>query len=664
MNDSQPEGHLPAAHEALRALRERAERRRQLITRTTDEAAPDAIQRLVQELQTHQIELEMQYEELLVAQAEAEAARIEYTELYDFAPIGYLTLDDRGTITQLNLTAAKLFGVLRQHLLRRRLVLFAAEAYREKLSAFMQAVLASDEQQTCELYFVRGDGTSFYAQLQGNRVVSALDNTASCRVAMLDTTSQHVATEALALSEARFRQLFEQSADAVLLIRRLEIVDCNESAMRLIGATHKSELLHQHVSFLVPEYQPNGQRSADLIQQHHATLRRQGNHRFEWFRHNLKQEGVWLEVVLTYITVGGEQIVHSVWRDITAQRAAREQLHAEKAFSDNLLDNSVDGIVALDRKGRIIAWNRAVELYSSRPEAEVLGQELFVAFPYLNTPEYRFQFEQVLRTGEGLVHRGLPFTARPGHYDAYVIPLRGEQHSDINGVLIVIRDITERNRLIEETTSLRLNQQQEVLSAILTTEEAERKRIAEALHNGVGQLLYATKLHLTNHSSGNGRRPNEIHALLDEAIRMTRTISFELTPGILEDFGLEYALAELVRRIPRRSLPVHLHLTGLEEPLPKLMEVAVYRIVQELLNNIIKHAQAQEAFIHLVREDDKLSVLVEDNGQGFEVDSSFAPRQGIGLPGLRNRVGLLGGTLTINSRPGQGTIVSIELPVK
>ncbi|UOQ64598.1 sensor histidine kinase [Hymenobacter volaticus] len=604
--------HIPK--EALLALRERAERRRHLITRAVDESTPDAIQRLVQELQAHQIELEMQYEQLLLAQAEAETARLEYVNLYDFAPIGYLTLDTHGTIQQLNLNAAQLLGDVRQKLMRLRLALFVAEQDRVEFSDFLDALSASDVRQTCELTFIRNN-QQLYIQLAGTRVTSP-ENVVQFHLVLLDVSAQHAATRALAVSEARFRHLFEQSADAVVLIRNLHIMDCNASALRLIGAAEKSELVGKPLSFMVPEFQPGGGRSEELIRHHQALLRRKGSHRFEWYRSTLQGEHKWLEVVATYINVNGEQLVHAVWRDITVQRAAQEQLRAEKEFSESLLDNSVDGIIALDRGGRITAWNREVEKYAGLPEAQVVGQDIFSIFPTLNTPEWQQLFGQVLRSGEQVVLNGIPFIVRPGHYDAYIVPLRGEQQDDISGVLIVVRDMTERNRLIEETTQLKLSQQQEVLSAILSTEEAERKRIAEALHNGVGQLLYAAKLHLETRL---GRPPrDEAYALLNEAIRMTRTISFELTPGILEDFGLKFALEELARRIPRGSLPVHLHFSGLDQPLPRLMEVAVYRIVQELFNNILKHAQAQEAFIHVVRENDKLSISVEDNGQGFE----------------------------------------------
>ncbi|WP_375434337.1 PAS domain S-box protein [uncultured Hymenobacter sp.] len=654
--------HQPSPQEALIALRERAERRRLLVTRAANDQTPDVMQRLIQELQTHQIELEMQYEELLLAQTEAETARAAYVDLYDFAPIGYLTLDANGIIQQLNLSAAQLLGVERQYLVRKRLETFMAEWERVVFGRFLKTLLATDERQTCELRFARANKGIIYVQLAGYRV-NTPGQAPQLRLAMTDISAYRAALEAQARSEARFRQLFEQSADAVVLIRNLTIVDCNMAALRLLEATDKSQVVAQSIDLLVPEVQPGGGRSADLIKQHYALLRRKNAHRFEWFRHTFTGASKWLEIVLTYIDVDGEQLVHAVWRDITKQRAAREQLRAEKEFSESLLDNSVDGIIALDRAGHITAWNREAEKYAGMREAEVLGREVFAVFPKLDTPEWRQLFEQVLRSGERVVQSGVPFIVRPGYYDVYFVPLRGELQDEINGVLVVVRDMTERNRLIEETTRLRLSQQQEVLSAILTTEEAERKRIAEALHNGVGQLLYATKLHLHNRS-GPGRPRDEVHSLLDEAIRMTRTISFELTPGIVEDFGLKFALEELLRRIPSQSLPLHLHLVGLEQPLPKLMEVAVYRIVQELLNNIIKHAQAQEAFVHVVREDDKLAISVEDNGQGFEPDPDYSPRHGIGLPGLRNRVGLLGGCLTINSRPGQGTIVSIELPVK
>jgi PAS domain S-box-containing protein len=346
--------------------------------------------------------------------------------------------------------------------------------------------------------------------------------------------------------------------------------------------------------------------------------------------------------------------------DVTEAHEQKKQLQAEKNFTQSLLENSVDGIVAISREGHITAWNTQAARFFGHEAAAVLGRPLFEVLPELNCDETHDVLSRVL-SGELVVLSGQSFAHRPGRYDAYHVPLREE--GEITGVLVMFRDVTERDRQAEEATQLRLRQQQEVLSAILSTQEVERKRIAEALHNGLGQLLYAAKLNLEGRA-GTPASPRASLKLLHEAIRTTRTISFELTPGILEDFGLTYALEELLRRIPRKSLQVQLQTQGLEEPLPKLLEVAVYRIVQELFNNIIKHAQAQEAFIYVEREADRLSVTVEDDGQGFDDANNHTPRGGIGLPGLRNRISLLGGTFNIASRPGQGTIITIELPVR
>jgi len=201
-----------------------------------------------------------------------------------------------------------------------------------------------------------------------------------------------------------------------------------------------------------------------------------------------------------------------------------------------------------------------------------------------------------------------------------------------------------------------------VLAAVMATQETERKRIAEALHNGLGQVLYATKLSLEKH--GRSAIPRESLWLLDDAIRTTRTISFELTPGVLEDFGLRIALETLVKRMVPTGLHLHPHLSGLEQRLPAPVEIAVYRVVQELLNNVMKHARATEVEVHVAREETRLFVSVEDNGQGFDAAALTAqPLAGIGLSGVRNRVALLGGELALTSRPGRGTIVSFELNV-
>jgi PAS domain S-box-containing protein len=643
---------------ALLELRARAEKRRQLATQAAETQTPEEVRRLVQELQVHQIELEMQYEELLVAQTEAQAARAQYVDLYDFAPVGYFTLTATGLIEQLNFCGARQLASVRQRLAGRRFALFVAPMHRLDFGQFLARVFSADTTQSIELLLQREEGTSFfYGQLEGLRVNTP--DGPQCRLAVLDTTARHEATTALSASEARFRKLFSDSSDAVTLLQGHYFVDCNAAAMRLLGIRDRERLVGHPAWANTPEYQPDGRRTIDLFRESVAEAVRTGSKRCEALMHRASGEEIWVEALLTPIElVGTAPVIHIVWRDITAARAAEQEQRQGREFIESLLENSVDGIVACDRDLRITAWNAAAVEYFGVAAPVALGRPLFEVLPQFATAEVRRLVYLVL-AGERKHRLHQAFPTRPGRYDVHLVPLRTAATAP-TGVLVMVHDVTERDRLAEEATQQRLRQQQAVLAAVLDTQETERKRIAEALHNGLGQLLYATKLNLER--SGDVARRQGPLALLAEAIRTTRTLSFELTPGVLEDFGLRIALETLAERLAPASLDVHLHTTGLETRLPAPVEIAVYRTVQELLNNVMKHANATEAEIHVAHENGRLYVSVEDNGRGFDPAAlAEQPLTGIGLAGVRNRVALLGCQVSVDSRVGRGTIVSFEL---
>ncbi|GAB3857519.1 hypothetical protein GCM10028822_31330 [Hymenobacter terrigena] len=651
----------PDLHASLLELRTRAEQRRQLVTQATEQHTPQEIQRLVQELQVQQIELEMQCEELLLTQTEAQAARSQYVDLYDYAPVGYFTLTEAGLIAQLNFCGAKLLGTVRQRLAQRRFALFVVPAQRLVFGQFLARVFGTDSTQSLELQLQQEDGTPFFGQLEGLRVDTPAGP--QCRLAVLDTTARQQATAALAASEARFRKLFSDSYTAMALLQGYHFVDCNTAALRLLGLTNQQELVGHPAWVHTPEYQPDGRRTIDLFHQTMADALRTGSKCCEAVLLRAPGEEIWVEAVLTPIELGGPTpVVHIVWRDITAAKQAQQQVQRSKEFTESLLDNTVDGIVAVDDNLRITAWNAQATIYFGHEAAEVLGRPLAEVLPSLNDDVHHLVGRAL--TGERIDLFSREFQQRPGRYDAHVVPLYHNGEGRPSGVLAVVRDVTERERLAEEATQQRLRQQQEVLAAILATQETERKRIAEALHNGLGQLLYATKLSLAGRAGVPEALPRESLKLLEEAIRATRTISFELTPGVLEDFGLQTALQELVKRIAPAGLPIRLHLSGLDHRFSPQVEIGVYRTVQELLNNVMKHAHATEAVVHVAHENGRLEVSVEDNGRGFEPAAlAGQPLAGIGLAGVRNRVALLGGRLAINSRLGRGTIVSFELDV-
>jgi len=771
---------------AFAQLRQRAERRRELLTQDASQQTSAEMRQLLQELQTHQIELEMQYEELLQAQTEAQSAHVQYEDLYEFAPIGYLTLTGNGVIQQLNLAAAQQLNGMRNRLQGQPFASFVSPAYQGQFEQFWKAVQQADHRMGCELELQPRGSQPLFVRLEGITLAGLTNRVPLCRLAIIDITERQAAMQALMASEAKFRVLFEQNTDAICLLQHNRFIDCNLAALKLIGAKNKSHLVGTQPEHHAPERQPNGEFTRELFARSVEQALRTGSWRCEALMYRITGEEIWMEAVLTPIQLDGRPIIHIVWRDISENKRhiqrlrqsetqlsaalqagklgvlrwspttdalelderarvlfqvpategltfdvvravvhpddlswvgeklgeilahqndfdfrhrlllpdgsvryvaasgqverdengnalqfvalvhdvtqleqQKEQLRTEKEFTQSLLDSSVDGILAFDQQRRFTAWNQVMEQQTGLLEADLLGRDVFEVFPHYQHSSQGDAIEEVLQ-GRRTTRYNLSFYEQEGYFESYLVPLF-EADGKVSGGLVLIRDVTERVRLAEEATRLRLQQQQEVLSAILTTQEEERKRIAEALHNGVGQLLYATKLNLENLAVRNLERRAVVMDLLDEAIRATRTISFELTPGILEDFGLKVGLEEFSKRIPKQNLYIHMHLHGLEQPRPRLLDVAIYRIVQELLNNVIKHAQAQEAFVHVVHEADHVSISVEDDGVGFDPAATASARRGIGLTGIRQRIDLLGGTFSIDSRPGRGTIITIEL---
>ncbi|MFD3001921.1 CheR family methyltransferase [Pontibacter toksunensis] len=223
-------------------------------------------------------------------------------------------------------------------------------------------------------------------------------------------------------------------------------------------------------------------------------------------------------------------------------------------------------------------------------------------------------------------------------------------------------DIQDQKDAEETQIQYRLSQQREILSAILQTQEAERRRISEALHNGLGQILYAAKLNLSNLDAENAKQEKAIATvdkLLTDSVTITRDISAELTPAVLKDFGFKTAVEEAISRINNKGLRISLEINGFDKRLDYTVELSLYRIIQELLNNILKHAHATEAKILIECEEKSVYLRVEDNGIGID-EKDFHKLKGIGLSSIQNRVELLQGKMEVHGEKGKGSVFEIE----
>ena len=238
-----------------------------------------------------------------------------------------------------------------------------------------------------------------------------------------------------------------------------------------------------------------------------------------------------------------------------------------------------------------------------------------------------------------------------------------------DGLVATNLDISAQKKAEEERLNMVISQNQKIYWATLNIQEIERKRIAESLHNGVGQLLYGVKMSLLQDFNKENLDTEQLleqieetsdrtDKLLDEAIKETRRISHELTPTILEEYGLKEAIGEICRQF-RQSLDISCSFTGLVSKIDKLMELAIYRIVQELVMNIIKHSHASKASVKVNIDKKNVRIIVSDNGIGF---SKKSKHEGIGLKTIQNKINLLNGTFKLESNSRENSIVIILIP--
>jgi signal transduction histidine kinase len=228
-------------------------------------------------------------------------------------------------------------------------------------------------------------------------------------------------------------------------------------------------------------------------------------------------------------------------------------------------------------------------------------------------------------------------------------------------------DALEKNE-VERTEREQLRAQ--YVSGVITAQEDERKRIARELHDSTSQSLTSLMIGLRTLSDTClqpeiRHRAEELRTVAASTLDDVHTLALQLRPSVLDDVGLPEAIKRHVTDCQKRHpLNIDLAITGLDEyRLPPAIETALYRITQEALANIIRHARAKTASIFIERGQDKVLAIIDDDGQGF--DSELIERQDghLGLYGIRERAELLSGHLVIESQPGAGTSLYVEIPL-
>ncbi|MDB5882111.1 MAG: hypothetical protein JWP43_1989 [Ramlibacter sp.] len=373
-------------------------------------------------------------------------------------------------------------------------------------------------------------------------------------------------------------------------------------------------------------------------------------------------------LVCAFIFIAALMLVRELTREAKLARALRD---AHDRYH-RTIDSLMDAIVAVDRSQNIILFNPAAERMFGVDAEQVFGTPLEQLLPHRARKGHHAHLEGFARSA-GASRAMSPNLEIMGlRSDGTEFPIE----STISQTLIdgkpqltaVLRDVTQRRRAEAELREM--NRQLRSLSASLqNVREQERSRIAMELHDDLGQQLTGLKLELSwmGGRVKEGRQPTaaEIDAmrhLLDAAIASVRRIATELRPPILDDLGFGEAVTWQAGEFGKRSgLEVVVDLQAADRVEDKGVATALYRIVQESLTNIARHAGASKVEVSLTAEGETLVLTVRDNGTG--IDEAARQGSGIGLVSMRERATALGGQLTIISTPGEGAIITVALPM-
>jgi signal transduction histidine kinase len=205
--------------------------------------------------------------------------------------------------------------------------------------------------------------------------------------------------------------------------------------------------------------------------------------------------------------------------------------------------------------------------------------------------------------------------------------------------------------------------ERDALRRVVAAQELERQRLARELHDETGQALTSILLGLKQLEGADPASVAALRELVVETLQDVRRLAVELRPKVLDDFGLVPALERLTEGFAEQTgIAVDLEAATLGERLSRELETAIYRIVQESLTNVVKHARAHRVSVFVTRNDGRIKAVIEDDGSGF--DASAPGGGGIGLVGMRERIELLDGSLRVESSESSGTTVAVEVPVR
>jgi PAS domain S-box-containing protein len=680
MTEKKPDGSTKVA-----ALRRQAEERLRTTRRDIAAMASRDVQQLVYELQVHQIELEMQNDELRRVQEELESARDRYLDLYDFSPAGHLTLDNHGRIVEANLRAGTLLRVNRKELIGQLLAHFVDPKDGDAFHRHCQEILKAGTRQTCEVRLREEIGVPRWVHLESVAVHHEPRRITLWRTSLMDISDRRRAEQELETQRAELRAIIGSAMDAIITVDEKECVMLFNRAAESMFLCQAADAIGQPLARFIPERITQSHLAhiglfAKTVVPPRSMLRQRAP--LVGLRSN--GEEFPFEASFSHVRVEGQNLSTIILRDVTERRIAENILQASDAFTRAVLDSLVSHVCVLDKDGVITKTNEAwTEFLRHYPNSAftlgVVGQN-YLDLCRRNISGGKSTNEAILKGIETVLQGRDPvFSAEycaslPEEecwFQLRVTPLKGAK-----GVVISHTDISARVRIARalEEHVLLLGKKREELESLtgklLEAQEQERQRIARDLHDDFNQRLAALSVELESLERPDTLFPEPVTKRLEvirgQVGRLSddlHDLAYRLHPSLLEHVGLEVAVRDHIAEFTKRTgLPVTFTAHKVSEQLSPDVATNLFRVMQESLQNAFKHAQATDVTVRLIGSSKGIGLSVRDNGKGIDFENKNSRMKGLGLVSMQERTRLLGGFLQIQSPLGKGLKVCAWVP--
>jgi PAS domain S-box-containing protein len=440
----------------------------------------------------------------------------------------------------------------------------------------------------------------------------------------------------------------------------LNFIDVNPSFCKTTGYS-RSELLKMNFEDLAVDL------SRKEIKKIFRDAIKKGNVLLDTKKKKKNGEIIDMELTVTEMQIGGKTYFASFGRDISDYKKAEAQLKNEKNLSDSLI-NSLPGLFYLfDKNGKFLRWNKNVETVSGFTHQEIASIHPLDLFESEDKLIIKRAIAEVFEKGKAEVEANFnakEFGKVPFYFNGWLTEIKGEEC--LIGTAVDITQLTQAkealHQLEQEAMGQKVLEQKKISRAIINAQEKERTYIGRELHDNVNQLLASTRIYLGIASKNNDttrgllKYPME---LLDSAITEIRALSHQHVAP-LKNVDLKQLVNSLMNTLEKCStIKTKFDYDIKEELLDDDLKLNIYRILQENLNNIIKHAKATKVNISIKACETAVNIIVKDNGSGFDVNQK---REGIGISNMINRINSFNGDMTIKSTPGKGCETKISIP--